>query len=137
MHNGSVANLLQEFKSKGKKIAETDILRMFTDVACGLRFLHFQKIIHRDLKPDNILLDEYFNAIVADFGIAKMVDQNPDEFTICGTILYMAPEMFLSTKTCDYAIDTWALGMVFYEMVMLHTPFSQSVRLKVQIRAIH
>ncbi|GJN35909.1 hypothetical protein PR202_gb24724 [Eleusine coracana subsp. coracana] len=77
MPNGTVASKLQE-QVNGKPALDWSRRKIIAlGTARGLRYLHEQcdpKIIHRDIKASNILLDEYLEAVVADFGLAKLVD---------------------------------------------------------------
>ena len=84
-------------------------------------------MIHRDLKPENILLDKNYRGVVADFGIVKLVEKHEVmQHTAVGTISYMAPETYLHLPY-DKSVDTWALGLMFYEMAMMKYPFSEMV----------
>ncbi len=100
--------------------------RMLSQIASALTFAHEQGIIHRDLKPNNVLLDERDNAYLTDFGIAKML-AGTSKLTATGNILgtpaYMAPEQWRG-EAVDARTDTYALGVVLYEMVLGQLPFS-------------
>ena len=93
----------------------------------GLKYLHSMDIIHRDLKPQNILLSEYSeNAIlkIADFGFARHFDpRNGMVDTMCGSPLYMAPEILKFNKY-DSKADLWSIGIIIYQMITKHTPFN-------------
>lgn len=87
----------------------------------GLLYLHLNYIIHRDLKPENILLDSKENVKICDFGwCVKTTEQRT---TFCGTLDYMAPEMF-STEGHSFEVDVWALGVLLYELLHGKAPFS-------------
>ena len=100
--------------------------RMLSQIASALTFAHEQGIIHRDLKPNNVLLDERDNVYLTDFGIAKML-AGTSKLTATGNILgtpaYMAPEQWRG-EAVDARTDTYALGVVLYEMVLGQLPFS-------------
>lgn len=88
----------------------------------GLLFLQDFKIIHRDLKPENILIKN--NIIkIADFGFSKIVTNELNK-TICGTPMYMSPELF-EFKTYNENIDVWSSGLILYEMIYSINPFKQ------------
>ena len=106
------------------------------DVADALDYAHAHGIVHRDIKPENILL-EGRNAIVTDFGIAK-VTHAAREFSVrdlsitgsgmsVGTPIYMAPEQALADQSADHRVDLYALGVVAYEMLAGQTPFAGRV----------
>lgn len=72
-------------------------------------------------------MDEHHRLKIADFGIAKLICSNfPDYHTAVGTMLYMAPEVYLHLPY-DKSVDTWGLGMIFYELAMNKYPFTQAV----------
>ena len=104
----------------------------FFQLANGLRYLYQKKIFHRDLKPKNILLTNNTTVIkIADFGFAKRTDQETNlkshkqvdlYETICGSPLYMAPEI-MSGVSYNIQTDLWSLGMILYEMLYNEHPF--------------
>ena len=94
--------------------------KIIIDIARGLTYLHDdyrQKIVHLDIKPHNILLDENFNAKVADFGLSKLVDRDQNQVvtTMRGTPGYMAPEWLSSTIT--EKVDVYSFGVVLLEIL--------------------
>src|SRR5438477_777024 len=107
-------------------------------VASALAAAHQAGIIHRDIKPENIMLRPDGYVKVLDFGIAKLAEQElpatmpRDEAlslvetnlgSILGTVRYMSPEQARGAQV-DKATDIWSLGVVLYEMVTGHAPFT-------------
>ena len=109
-----------------------------TQVASALVAAHNAGIVHRDIKPENIMLRPDGYVKVLDFGIAKLAEQEvpvnmpKDEAllvvetnlgSILGTVRYMSPEQARGAQV-DKTTDIWSLGVVLYEMVAGHAPFT-------------
>ena len=75
------------------------------------------------MKAENVLMDEKGNICLADFGLAKKIDNEHLASTMCGTPEYMAPELILNKGT-GKSIDFWALGILIYELMLGVDPFS-------------
>lgn len=96
-------------------------MRVALGAARGLLYLHEQcnpKIIHRDVKAANILLDESFEAVVGDFGLAKLLDQRDSHVTtaVRGTVGHIAPE-YLSTGQSSEKTDVFGYGILLLELI--------------------
>ncbi|KAI0114065.1 serine/threonine-protein kinase [Nemania sp. FL0031] len=95
-------------------------------VARALVHLHARNVIHRDIKPENILLGSNGELKLADFGYSVYSPDNR-RTTVCGTLEYFAPEMLAPGKPgYTNAVDLWALGVLTYELLVGHTPFTDS-----------
>lgn len=95
--------------------------RIALGAARGLLYLHEQcdpKIIHRDVKAANILLDDYCEAIVGDFGLAKLLDHRESHVTtaVRGTVGHIAPE-YLSTGQSSEKTDVFGFGILLLELI--------------------
>jgi len=104
-----------------------DAVRIATQVAAALAHAHGQGFVHRDIKPENILLADD-QALVADFGIAKVLDAAAGEKLTetglsLGTPAYMSPEQG-SGGAVDARSDVYAVGCVTYEMLAGSPPFT-------------
>lgn len=92
-------------------------------ICAALDYAHAQDVIHLDLKPSNILFDTQGNALVADFGLAKLL-QNATHVkadTNVGTQAYMPPEQFFGGDAGPFS-DVYALGMTLHEMLTGEVP---------------
>ncbi len=102
-----------------------ELIRVVTDVGRALDYAHNLGFIHRDIKPENILFREDGSAVLSDFGIARVVDENPTITrigTVVGTPQYMSPEQ-ASGRKLDGRSDLYSLGVVFYRMLTGDVPF--------------
>ncbi|XP_024178156.1 G-type lectin S-receptor-like serine/threonine-protein kinase LECRK1 [Rosa chinensis] len=129
MSNGSLADLL--FKAELHP-AWDERVRIAVDVARGLLYLHEEcksPIIHCDIKPQNILMDEFWNAKISDFGLAKLLmpDQTRTFTGIRGTRGYLAPEWQKNTPISVKA-DIYSFGIVLLELVCCRRNLDVSVR---------
>jgi len=100
-----------------------EAITILTQVGQALQYVHEQNVVHRDLKPENILFNAKGEAILADFGIAKMLATiGIRQGTITGTPPYMAPEQFRGTASEEG--DQYALGCIAYELFTGRRPFT-------------
>ncbi|KAM3243442.1 hypothetical protein ACQJBY_055400 [Aegilops geniculata] len=117
MSNGSVASRL-----KGKPPLNWITRKgIALGAARGLLYLHEQcdpKIIHRDVKAANVLLDDFCEAIVGDFGLAKLLDHRDSHVTtaVRGTVGHIAPE-YLSTGQSSEKTDVFGFGILLLELI--------------------
>lgn len=107
---------------KTQFLNETDVRRYFLDLVAALKYLHERKILHRDLKPKNILVTSDDRLKLIDFGFAKHASTTDLSETICGSPLYMAPEL-LSSCPYNSTTDLWSIGIILYEMIAGHPPY--------------
>ena len=108
------------------KLSVGDALNIILGAASGLSAAHDINIVHRDIKPDNILITSKGVTKVADFGLAKALDEDnsmTQSGAGLGTPLYMAPEQARSAKYVDHRSDIYALGATLYHMVTGELPF--------------
>ena len=104
---------------------EPNVKKIFLQIKKALQVLRANKIVHRDLKLANILLTEDFTIKVADFGFAKLLEDNSLTSSVVGTPLTMAPEV-LDNKDYDEKCDIWSLGIILFQMIYGKTPFVDS-----------
>jgi serine/threonine-protein kinase len=106
-----------------------DAVRILRDVLDALAYAHRRGVVHRDIKPENVLLvDDH--ALVTDFGVAKALTQATGGGGLTsagmalGTPAYMAPEQAAGDPGVDHRSDVYAAGVLAYEMLGGHPPFS-------------
>ena len=87
----------------------------------GIEYLRTCGIIHRDLKPHNIFMDSNGIIKIGDFGFAKASDETDLSSTICGSPIYMAPEIVFYKNYTSNA-DLWSIGVILYQLVYAETP---------------
>src|SRR5450432_1446505 len=101
-------------------------MRLLDQIASALDYAHQSGIIHRDLKPQNVLLDNAQNAILTDFGIAKIMSETTSltqQGAAMGTPSYMPPEQWQG-KALDTRADVYSLGIMLFEMLTGKLPFT-------------
>ena len=78
---------------------------------------------HRDLKPENLLLDEFNNIKLIDFGLAIYMKDGVSLSTACGSPNYAAPEVISGQAYAGQQVDVWSCGVILYAMVCGSLPF--------------
>lgn len=122
---------------------EESIRDFASQIASGLYYLHSHQIVHRDLKPHNILISrtksnqnssgrrlssgfndksEKITLKIADFGFARFLRPSDLATTVCGSPVYMAPEIQFGNQYSSN-VDMWSLGIILYELITGQTPF--------------
>ncbi len=122
-----------------KQFSRQRLLRMFTDVCLAIEFAHTRGVVHRDLKPANIVLGDFGEVYVLDWGVARvMSEEERPSFTnvatvaeqpaynetaagsILGTPGYIAPEQIRGESDLDGRADVYALGTILFEILTLY-----------------
>ena len=121
---------LFSFVKKRRKLSEKTAKFLFKQIILGIKYIHSKNIVHRDIKLENILIDLKNNIKICDFGIGKILsEKNEILYDQCGTPMYMAPEILLSSKEKGYnafPIDMWSAGIALYIMLSGTLPFSSN-----------
>ena len=101
------------------------ISSVMKDLLSAVYYLHNMKptIIHRDIKPENILLDENSKAYLTDFGWSNYIINERRRQTVCGSPLYLPPEM-VSHIGHDETVDIWCIGVLLFELITGKPPFA-------------
>ena len=114
-----------------KTIDPARALAMVQQICDALQHAHDAGVIHRDIKPENILIDRNGLVKIADFGLAKLVQPKPEQYSLTGTqqVLgtrnYMAPEQIESPESVDHRADLYSLGVVLYELLTGELPIGR------------
>ncbi|XP_026545615.1 serine/threonine-protein kinase ULK1 [Notechis scutatus] len=129
-NGGDLADYLHSMRT----LSEDTIRLFFQQIAGAMRVLHSKGIIHRDLKPQNILLSftggkksnpNNIRIKIADFGFARYLQNNMMAATLCGSPMYMAPEVIMSQHYGAKA-DLWSIGTIIYQCLTGKAPFQAS-----------
>ena len=119
---------LFSFVKKRRKLSEKTAKFLFRQIILGIKYIHEQGIVHRDIKLENLLIDLNNNVKICDFGIGrKITSKGQLLYDQCGTLMYMAPEILLSTKEKGYEgfpVDIWSSGISLYIMLSGSLPFN-------------
>ncbi|CAF1958256.1 unnamed protein product [Rotaria magnacalcarata] len=126
-NGGDLADYLQSRQT----LSEDTIAIFFRQIAAAIRACHEHNVVHRDLKPQNILLshpDKNSQRVqdiilkIADFGFARFLSDGVMAGTLCGSPMYMAPEVIRSLQY-DGKADLWSIGTIMYQCLTGKAPF--------------
>lgn len=131
----------------GNPIPNHAALDILEQIAAGLDYAHERGVIHRDLKPANIMFTEHGQAVIVDFGLAKLVElatasspvtesAAPMESMVSGTPSYMAPEQILGQKP-NAASDRYAFATIAYQLLTGHLPFEEEGNPNIFVERLH
>jgi serine/threonine-protein kinase ULK4 len=128
---GDLLKLIEE----DRKLPEKTVKKFAYELVEGLSYLHENSIIYADLKPTNILINEFSNLKLGDFGLSKKIqdlmqsnigDDGQGKKSSSGTPYYMAPELFQDDGVLSFYSDFWSLGCIMYELAVGKPPFCAS-----------
>lgn len=107
-----------------QRISVPDLAKWIGQVADGLQFAHDQGVIHRDIKPANVMISRTGNALLTDFGLARLVEGSASltGSMLMGTPAYVSPEQGKGQKL-DARSDQYALGVILYQIAAGRLPF--------------
>ena len=121
MPGGNIYSIVQ----RTHVVTLQEIASIMKDVISAVYFLHHMhpKIVHRDIKPENVLLDQGNHAKLTDFGWSNYMEGGIKRTTVCGTPVYLAPEIINNTGH-DEHVDIWCIGVLLFELIVGRPPFS-------------
>ncbi|XP_056008995.1 serine/threonine-protein kinase ULK2-like isoform X14 [Ostrea edulis] len=126
-NGGDLADYLQ---AKGT-LSEDTIASFLRQIAAAMKVMNGKGIVHRDLKPQNILLchdgkantpSTEMRLKIADFGFARFLNDGVMAATLCGSPMYMAPEVIMSLQY-DAKADLWSIGTIVFQCLTGKAPF--------------
>ena len=119
---GNVYGLIPQ--DKKKRLNSQVVASLMKDVISAVYYLHNMKpiIIHRDIKPENVLLAEGLVAKLTDFGWSNYMQEDQKRTTVCGTPIYLAPEI-IKEEGHDEKVDIWCIGVLCFELMTGNVPF--------------
>nr|CAH0111943.1 unnamed protein product [Daphnia galeata] len=101
---------LKELYMRRKAVTEPEARYFMHQLLLGVKYLHENKMIHRDLKLENLLLNDYMELKIGDFGLATKLDFTGErKRTLCGTPNYISPEV-LNMEGHGFEVDVWSMG---------------------------
>eukprot|EP00099_Drosophila_melanogaster_P021390 NP_648601.1 Autophagy-related 1, isoform A [Drosophila melanogaster] len=123
---------LADYLSVKGTLSEDTVRLFLVQLAGAMKALYTKGIVHRDLKPQNILLSHNYGKTlpapskitlkIADFGFARFLNEGAMAATLCGSPMYMAPEVIMSLQY-DSKADLWSLGTIVYQCLTGKAPF--------------
>jgi aurora kinase len=119
---GNIYGLIPQ--DKKKRLNAQVVASLMKGVISAVYFLHNMNppIIHRDIKPENVLLSEKMEAKLTDFGWSNYMEEDQKRNTVCGTPIYLAPEI-IKEKGHDEKVDIWCIGVLLFELITGSVPF--------------
>lgn len=123
VQNGCIAS-----GSECVALTEDECRRCFRDVVAGLHYIHSQGVMHADIKPENLLVDQWGNVKITDFGISLFLNPEDDANrnsanNVKTTPAFLAPEGTEKTEFEKTKLDVWALGITLYMLAHGKCPF--------------
>ncbi len=128
---------LEELLRREKKLSIERTIQIVCQLAEGLQAAHFRGVVHRDLKPANVLIRKNGNALISDFGVARSIGATglTASGMVVGTPAYLSPEQ-AQAAPIDGRSDLYTLGLMIYEMLTGHIPFSNGTPSEMLVQRI-
>lgn len=130
--NGTLNDLLNQIKNNQLEFPLLRKILLLRAIAKGFEWMHSKNVVHRDVKPENILIDENYNPLIADFGTCRFIDEDnyysedvDEQGTVLGTITYEAPEVLNDENLVKYMdkTDVFSYAMIMYTHLTGKMPY--------------
>ncbi|MCP4361074.1 MAG: protein kinase [Chloroflexi bacterium] len=134
----TLSHRLQTLNDAGMRLPLADSVRIMSKICDAVDYAHQRRMIHRDLKPANIMLTLLGEPILMDFGIARLVGDQPQTAVRgpFGTAAYMSPEQ-VHGEEADHRSDIYALGIMLYEMLSGDLPFFDESTYQLMVKQVN
>lgn len=134
----TLRQMLEANAAHNTRLSQNTVLSITTDLSSALSYAHAHGVAHRDVKPGNILITESGQAILTDFGIARLVQaaRLTQDGVSTGTPAYMSPEQ-AAGQAGDTRSDLYSLGVIVYEMLAGMPPFDDEGSLAVMLKHLN
>jgi serine/threonine-protein kinase len=129
---------LARITNAGRALPTAEILAIGIDVAEGIEYAHQRGLIHRDIKPANIMINPAGQAVLMDFGIAKIMGSaaHTATGTVMGTAQYISPEQVRGERPTTRS-DIYSLGVTLFEMAAGRPPFEGDSAMSIMLKHVN
>jgi hypothetical protein len=129
---------MKRMNESGRRLATNDAVEIIASICDALEYAHNRGMVHRDIKPANIMVNLQGQAILMDFGIAKIVGgkQHTATGAVVGTAYYMAPEV-IKGEVADQRADIYSLGVTLFEALTGTRPFEANSAMSILMMHIN
>ena len=138
LNGKSLQDILTACQEQEELLSPMRILQILDDLASALDYSHSQHTIHRDIKPSNVMFKDDGQAVLMDFGLARIMENSPltQENTTLGTPAYMSPEQIRGDNITAKA-DLYSLGILFYEMTVGSLPYQDTDTISILLKHLN
>jgi serine/threonine protein kinase len=113
-------SLADTLKTRGQ-FAVADVLRVGVQLSSAIETAHRAGLLHRDIKPANVLIDQYGDPAITDFGIASRLHDDDDDSSL--SVPWAPPEAMFSTSPVDVRSDVYSLGAMLWNLLVGRAPY--------------
>lgn len=134
----TLATVLDDLALRNEHMPHDNVLRLALELADALGYAHNAGMVHRDVKPANIILNERGQAVLTDFGIARLIESSrlTQDGISTGTPAYMSPEQATGLPG-DGRSDLYALGIILYELLVGDPPYEDENGMSLMLKHLN